>query len=79
MPRQEIIFDVTSCDETGGYVARWDAGSGKGGITTQGETLAELEEMIADAVSGYFDGTDRPQSVRLHFAEDPVVTFKAAA
>jgi predicted RNase H-like HicB family nuclease len=75
----EIIFNVTACDETGGYVARWDAGPIKGGITTQGETLAELEEMIADAVAGYFEGAERPRCVRLHFAQDPVVALKAAA
>ena len=45
----EIIFQVEPCVETGGYVARWDAGAGAGGITTQGETLAELQGMIADA------------------------------
>jgi predicted RNase H-like HicB family nuclease len=79
MALSEIIFNVTPCDETGGYVARWDAGAKKGGITTQGETLAELEEMIADAVAGYFEGTKPPLRVRLHFAEDPVFPLKAAA
>jgi predicted RNase H-like HicB family nuclease len=74
----EITFNVTACGETGGYVARWDAGE-KGGITTQGETLAELEEMIADAVAGYFEGAKPPRRIRLHFAEDPVVALKAAA
>jgi hypothetical protein len=46
-------FSVTSCAETGGYVARWDDPAG-GGITTQGDTIAELEAMIRDAVIGYF-------------------------
>jgi predicted RNase H-like HicB family nuclease len=65
MPPKEILFNVTPCRETGGYVARWDDLPEKGGITTQGETLSELEEMIADAVSGYFDSPDRPQKVNL--------------
>ncbi len=75
----EIVFNVTACGETGGYVARWDAGEGQGGITTQGETLAELEEMIADAVTGFFEEGRLPRRVVLHFAEDPVVALKAAA
>ena len=45
----EIIFQVEPCAETGGYVARWDAPSG-GGITTQGDSFAESDAMIADAV-----------------------------
>jgi predicted RNase H-like HicB family nuclease len=75
MAKSSIIFNVTACQDTGGYVARWDDEPGKGGITTQGETLSELEEMIADAVTGYFEAAKRPQSVKLHFAEDPVVAL----
>jgi predicted RNase H-like HicB family nuclease len=79
MPGQEIVFIVTPCPETGGYVARWDADANQGGITTQGETLAELEEMITDAVAGYFEGQERPRLVKLHFVEDPVLDLKLAA
>jgi len=79
MPALEIVFTVTPCPETGGYVARWDAGADRGGITTQGETLAELEEMITDAVAGYFEQPNRPGSVKLHFVEDPVLDFSLAA
>ena len=61
----EIIFKVTPCSETGGYVARWDAPRGGGGITTQGDSFAELDAMIADAVEGYFEPQDRPKRVRL--------------
>jgi predicted RNase H-like HicB family nuclease len=46
----QIIFTV-SPDETGGFVARWDDPLG-GGIVTQGENLAELQEMVRDAVDG---------------------------
>jgi len=69
----EIIFRVEPCAETGGYVARWDAPGG-GGITTQGDSFAELDAMITDAVGGYFEPSQRPKSVRLHFAEDPVLS-----
>lgn len=62
MAKSSIVFNVTACQETGGYVARWDDEPGRGGITTQGETLSELEEMIADAVAGFFE-TDRLQEV----------------
>jgi predicted RNase H-like HicB family nuclease len=66
-----ITFTVTPCEETGGYVAVWDAPDGQGGISTQGDTLAELHDMVADAVNGWFSGDERPKSVRLHFVEDP--------
>ena len=49
---KEIVFNVTARRETGGYVARGDDLPDKGGITTQGETLSELEEMIADIDNG---------------------------
>ena len=68
----EITFRIEPCGETGGFVARWDAPEG-GGITTQGDTLAEIQAMIPDAVSGYFEPDDRPARLRLHFVEDPVV------
>lgn len=54
----EITFTVAPCHETGGYVARWDAPDG-GGITTQGDSLPELEAMVADAAQGYFDSPER--------------------
>ncbi|HEY3915489.1 MAG TPA: 2-oxoisovalerate dehydrogenase [Verrucomicrobiae bacterium] len=68
----EIVFDVEPCAATGGYVARWDAPGG-GGITTQGDSFGELDIMIADAVSGYFEADQRPKSVRLHFSQDPIL------
>ena len=43
----EITFHVEPCAETGGYVARWDAPKG-GGITTQGDSFAELDAMIRE-------------------------------
>ena len=70
----EITFRVEPCRETGGFVARWDAPGG-GGITTQGDSLTELHSMISDAVGGYFEASERPQFIRLHFVEDPVFAF----
>ena len=67
----EITFSVEPCAETGGFVARWDDPAG-GGITTQGDTLAELQSMVSDAVGGYFDEGKAPVRVRLHFVHDPV-------
>ena len=67
----EITFSVEPCAETGGFVARWDDPAG-GGITTQGDTLAELQSMVSDAVEGYFDEGKAPVRVRLHFVHDPV-------
>jgi predicted RNase H-like HicB family nuclease len=71
----EITFIVEPCPETGGFVARWDDAPGKGGITTQGDSFAELDDMVTDAVSGYFEPAQRPRRVRLHFVEDPVVSL----
>jgi len=68
----EIIFRVEPCTESGGYVARWDAPEG-GGITTQGDSFAELDAMITDAVGGFFEPNQRPKQVRLHFSQDPVL------
>jgi len=71
----EITFTVEPCLETGGFVARWDDAPGRGGITTQGDSFGELQAMIADAVAGYFDPSQRPQRVRLHFTRDPVLAI----
>ena len=62
----EITFQVEPCAETGGYVARWDAPKG-GGITTQGDSFAELDAMIADVVGGYFEPKDRPKRINLRY------------
>ncbi|MBI5385335.1 MAG: 2-oxoisovalerate dehydrogenase [Verrucomicrobia bacterium] len=70
----EITFCIEACGETGGFVARWDAPEG-GGITTQGDSLAELHAMIADAVKGYFKPGQHPRRVRLHFLEDPTLAL----
>lgn len=65
-----ISFEVTPCGETGGYVARWDDPAG-GGICTQGESFADLEGMVRDAVEGHFADRQKPERIRLHFVNDP--------
>jgi predicted RNase H-like HicB family nuclease len=70
----EITFRVEPCRETGDFVARWDEPK-RGGITTKGDTLADLQAMIADAVSGYFNPSAKPSRLRLHFVQDPVVAI----
>ena len=70
----DLVFNVTACEDTGGYVARWDDPAG-GGITTQGDTIDELASMVKDAMQGYFDSEDLPLRARLHFLEDPVLAL----
>jgi predicted RNase H-like HicB family nuclease len=60
----EITFQVEPCLETGGYIACWDDPRG-GGITTQGDTLAELQSMVVDAVGGYFEANQTPTQTSL--------------
>ena len=72
---REIVFKVEACDETGGFVARWDNPPDRGGITTQGDSLAELHAMVADAVNAYFEPAHRPARVRLHFVQDPILSL----
>jgi predicted RNase H-like HicB family nuclease len=68
----DIRFDVTPCDESGGFVARWDDPVG-GGICTQGESIADLEGMVRDAVEAYFAEGGKPSRIQLHFVEDPLL------
>ncbi|MES2438471.1 MAG: hypothetical protein V4584_05375 [Verrucomicrobiota bacterium] len=43
----------------------------RGGICTQGDSFAELDHMVRDAVDGYFVDQEKPDSIRLHFVRDP--------
>jgi predicted RNase H-like HicB family nuclease len=61
------------CNETGTLVASWDDPCGFGGLTTQAETLAELERNIRDAIAVHFEPDDVPKPMRLHFVDDPVL------
>lgn len=68
----DIRFEVACCDEDGGFVARWDDPAG-GGICTQGDSIADLESMVRDAVEGYFAEGEKPRRVQLHFVQDPLL------
>jgi predicted RNase H-like HicB family nuclease len=69
-----LIFQVST--EDGVFLARWDDPQG-GGIATEGNSLSELQEMIEDAVQGYFHGAKESIKVVLHFADDPVLMVAA--
>jgi predicted RNase H-like HicB family nuclease len=64
----EIIF-LVEADPEGGYVARAIGQS----IFTQAETLAELREMVRDAVQCHFEENTRPKLIRLHIVQDEVM------
>ncbi len=59
-----ITFQVDQ-EEDGSYFAAWDAPEG-GGITTVGDTLAELQANVLEAVECHFDADERPAKVMLH-------------
>jgi hypothetical protein len=69
----EITFNVERCEDSGMLTACWDEPGGKGGITTQGQDLTELQETVKDAVRCHFEEGALPKTIRLHFVNDPVV------
>lgn len=60
MAESEIIFAVEESPE-GGYKAKAMGYP----IFTQEDTLAELREMVRDAVCCHFDEEERPRGIRL--------------
>lgn len=64
----EIIFIITE-DEAGGFNARAVGHS----IFTQGETRAEIEAMVRDAVRCHFDESEVPKLIHLHYVHDEVI------
>ncbi len=64
----ELVFVVEEAPE-GGYTARALGES----IFTEADTLAELHEMILDAVRCHFEEDSRPSVVRLHFVRDELL------
>lgn len=70
----EIICEITEDEVDGGYVATALGYA----ITTQGETLEEIREMVRDAVQCHFgDGAagKMPRLIRLHFVRDEVLAM----
>lgn len=69
---KEIIFEVREDEVDGGYVA---TALGHG-ITTQGDTIEELRDMVRDAVQCHFgDGIpgEMPKVIHLHFVRDEIL------
>lgn len=69
----EITLSVERDEESGWFVASWDASGGGGGITTQGRDLRDLEANVREAVRCHFDTGQAPHTIRLHFVSDPVL------
>jgi hypothetical protein len=65
----EVIFVVEEAPE-GGYTARALGAS----IFTEADTLAELHELVRDAVRCYFDEGQAPKMIRLHFVRDELIS-----
>ncbi|MGO9199585.1 MAG: 2-oxoisovalerate dehydrogenase [Limisphaerales bacterium] len=72
----EITFNVEPCAETGLLVASWDEPNQRGGITTQGKDLRELQDMVTEALACHFGAGKAPRSIRFHFLADPVLATK---
>jgi predicted RNase H-like HicB family nuclease len=67
----ELIFNVDE-EADGGFVATALGVS----IVTQGDTKAELEANVREAVACHFDGVPNPPKiVRLHFVRDEVLAL----
>ena len=66
----EIIFIVEENPE-GGYTAKAVGEA----IFTEADTIAELKNMVKDAVKCHFDSeADRPVLIRLHLVKDEVIS-----
>jgi len=68
MTESEIIFSVQESAE-GGYEARALGHD----IFTQADTMAQLREMVRDAVRCHFNGDSAPAVIRLHIVKDEVI------
>lgn len=70
MRASEIIFEVQESAE-GGYEAR----ALGHGIFTQAESMADLKDVVRDAVRCYFeDDSERPPVIRLHMVKDELIS-----
>ncbi|MBD0255175.1 MAG: 2-oxoisovalerate dehydrogenase [Cytophagales bacterium] len=66
----ELIFLVKESPE-GGYEARALGES----IFTEADDLAQLREMVKDAVRCHFDESKAPKIIRLHFVKEEVIAL----
>ena len=67
--RAEITFEVERDEESGWLTASWDAPRRKGGITTQGKDLRELEQNVREAVRCHFENGKLPGRIRCRTTE----------
>lgn len=61
----EITLKVERDEKNGWLVACWNDPVGKGGITTQGKNLRELQDMVKEAVQCPFGEKDLPKIIRI--------------
>ncbi|MCL6562456.1 MAG: 2-oxoisovalerate dehydrogenase [Firmicutes bacterium] len=66
----EIIFLVEP-SEDGGYTAMALGHA----IFTQGDSEAEVERNVKEAVRCHFEPEERPKVVRLHYVRDVVISL----
>ncbi len=66
----ELVFEITEEPE-GGYSAECLTES----IFTQGDTWEELRANVREAVEAYFFDGLKPQSIRLRFVRDEVLSL----
>ena len=69
MPKEILFLVEESLD--GGYEAKCPGYS----IYTEGETLDEIKQSVADAVRCHFDEDDMPRVIRLHLVKEEVVVL----
>ncbi len=70
----EVTFTISMNPETGKLIASWDDPVHGGGITTQADSLDQLQREIVDAVLCHFDEDELPQRVKVHFQDDPSIS-----
>lgn len=69
MPKEVLFIVEESLD--GGYEASCPGYS----IYTEGDTLEEIRDAVADAVRCHFDEEDMPKVIHLHLVKEEVVVL----
>lgn len=64
----ELVFEVTQ-EADGGFVADCLTEA----IFTQADSWPELRANVREAVAAFFEGSDQPDSIRLHLVRDEVL------
>lgn len=66
----EITFTVSASRDTRKLVAVWNDPVHGGGITTQADSLDQLQREIIEAIRCHFDENELPDQARVHFQDD---------